>query len=88
MVEQQNARPKIISLSSGVGIERIPFLNGGMVLNDKVEKYLQDVLKLVIDTMKQKAVDFMTSIRTMTRLDWIDNNFAQLNLLINSIYWV
>jgi short-subunit dehydrogenase involved in D-alanine esterification of teichoic acids len=59
-----------------------------MVLNDKVEKYLQDVLKLVTDTMKQKAVDFMTTIRTMSRLDWIDNNFAQLNLLINSIYWV
>ena len=30
----------------------------------------------------------MKSIKTLGRLEWIDQNFAQLNLLINSIYWV
>jgi len=40
MIDVPNSRPKILSLSSGVGIEKITFINGGMILNDKVEKYL------------------------------------------------
>lgn len=35
-----NSRPKILSLTSSVGIEKIPFINGGIVLNGKVENYL------------------------------------------------
>jgi hypothetical protein len=35
-----NSRPKILSLTSSVGIEKINFINGGLILNGKVENYL------------------------------------------------
>lgn len=40
MEEIQNSRPKIKSLKSSVGIETIKFINGGKVLDGKVENYL------------------------------------------------
>lgn len=76
MIEIPNSRPKIISLTSSVGVEKITFIKDGLVLNDKVEKYLMDVLVLVTDTMKRKALDFMKSIKELKRLDWIDQNYA------------
>ena len=47
MKEIPDSRPKIISLKSSVGIEQIEFINEGMILEGKVENYLQEVLKLV-----------------------------------------
>lgn len=40
MVEIKDQRPKIISMSSIVGIEIVPFINGGLQLFGKVENYL------------------------------------------------
>lgn len=40
MTEIPNSRPKISALSSSVGVEKITFINDGLILNDKVEKYL------------------------------------------------
>ena len=88
MQEIPNQRPKILSLTASVGQEKIPFINDGLVLEGKVENYLQQILDLVTQTIKVKAKSSM-SIRSSTdRVKWIDQNFAQLNLLINSIVWV
>lgn len=40
MEEIENSRPKIKSLKSSVGIETIKFINGGKILEGKVENYL------------------------------------------------
>ena len=51
MEEIKDSRPRIISLKSSVGIEEITFIKGGLILQGKVETYLQDVLKLIQDTI-------------------------------------
>ena len=88
MEEIENQRPKIISLTSSVGIEKIKFVNEGIQLKGKVENYLQDVLNIVHETIHEKAKKSMELFKKMDRKEWIDQNFAQLNLLINSVYWV
>ena len=76
MEEIENSRPKIKSLKSSVGIETIQFINGGKVLDGKVENYLQDVLQLIRDTIYAKGNEFMKNYKTLSRVDWIDQNFA------------
>ena len=38
--------------------------------------------------MRKKAAEFLNKKSSMKRFDWINENFAQLNLLINSVVWV
>ena len=41
MVENgNNERPKIISMTSSIGIEKVVFVNNGLQLKGKVENYL------------------------------------------------
>lgn len=55
MKEIDNSRPKILSLKASVGVEEIKFINGGLVLEGKVENYLQDVLALITQTIQMKT---------------------------------
>ena len=88
MQEVEGQRPKIINLTASVGIEKIDFVGGGIQLQGKVENYLQDVLAVVSDTIRQKAKSSLTAWTQLSREEWINQNFAQLNLLVNSMYWV
>ena len=89
MEEQgENERPKILSMTSSVGIETVTFIKGGITLLGKVENYLQDVIEIIRETIKSKSRKFMANFKTMDRQEWIEKNFAQISLLINSIYWV
>lgn len=88
MQEIPGGRPKIISMTASVGVEKVTFIGGGITLEGKVENYLQDVLDVVTNSMVDKAKEFMRSKTGTDRIEWINKNYAQLNLLINSIFWV
>lgn len=84
------SRPTIKSWKSAVGIESIDFVNGGIQLQGKVEHYLMDVLKCMIDTLIQRTKDSKKDFQPGGdgRFQWIVKNVAQLNLLTNAIVWV
>ena len=86
-VIDEKQRPKIKALTSCVGIEKVTFVNDGIVLNGKVENYLQDVLDLITLSLKKKAAEFVRKSRN-DRAEWIEANYAQINLLLNSVHWV
>ncbi len=75
-------------MTASVGIEKVTFIGGGITLEGKVENYLQDVLDIVLNSMTTKAKEFMKTKSSTDRVEWINTNYAQLNLLINSIFWV
>jgi dynein heavy chain len=83
----QKGKPRILSLTSCVGVEKVVFVNNGMVLDGKVEDYLQQILDLLTLTIKMKAREFVAKPRT-DRIGWIEGNFAQVNILLNSVNWV
>lgn len=38
--------------------------------------------------MKQKTIEFISNKNSTDKVEWINKNYAQLNLLISSIFWV
>jgi dynein heavy chain len=83
----EKERPRIKALTSCVGVEKIEFFNNGVVLEGKVENYLQVVLDIITLSIKKKAEEFMAK-ASYDRVTWIEGNYAQINLLLNSVYWV
>ena len=53
-------------MTASVGVEKVTFVGGGIVLDGKVENYLQDVLDIVTNSMVSKAKEFM---KTKTTTD-------------------
>lgn len=52
MEEKGGQRPKITEMTASVGVECVKFVDGGIVLEGKVENYLQDILSLITNTIK------------------------------------
>lgn len=88
--EESEGRPKIVSMKSAVGVETLEFSNGGIFLKNKVEIYLQDVLKIIMQTLKDQAKIALSNFvqKGEGRKDWIEKNKAQLNLLVDNTMWV
>jgi dynein heavy chain len=104
MVDLGGDRPTITTMNSSVGVEKVTFLGSDQTrtLKDKVEIYLQEILKVIINTMKENAVktyeDFTQNLimeapkmgepASEKKVKWIDSNYAQLCLLVSSSGWV
>ena len=90
-VDSGEERPAAASLKSSVGKEELIFTEK-MVLRGKVEKYLGDLLKLMQDTLRTSAKSTIAgqkkSLSGEDRKNFIESNYAQLNLLADNVVWV
>ena len=96
-------RPTIISMNASVGKETVTFVPDEKAkLTGKVELYLQDILSIILKTMRENAKktwkEFNEGIgdevakkgekTSEKKIDWIKRNYAQLVLLISASGWV
>ena len=100
---ESGQRPTIISMNTCVGKEKVTFVSDPKAkLEGKVEIYLQDILDIVLKTMKEGAKktfkEYLASIMNEVvkegdrasdnKVSWIKSSYAQLVLLISSTGWV
>lgn len=83
--------PVIQSLNSVIGNEVVVF-HEEMGLVGKVENYLGDILKLIGETLRKstrKVIEgYSKDLEGEDRKSFIDNNYAQLNILADVVRWV
>ena len=102
-MKEEGERPTIVSMNASVGKETVTFVNHPKsTLKGKVEIYLQDILEVVLATMKDTAkktwkefaAGIITDIAKMgerasnAKVNWIKTSLAQNILLISSTGWV
>ena len=85
------ARPFITKMSSNVGTETLEFCKE-IQLVGKVENYLGDVLNLIRETLNRSLPGVLDGYNKEyegeDRKKFVDQNYAQLNMLANNIRWV
>nr|SYZ35238.1 PtDNAH9b [Paramecium tetraurelia] len=90
--ENDNERPFAKKMITCVGQEEVSLVKPLQLLN-KVETYLQAMIDSMIDTLRELAkksfgcYDSKTCQLQMDRKTWIDQDPAQIALLVNNIMW-
>jgi dynein heavy chain len=84
--ERGDERPIAKVMNTSVGIEDVPFTKPAQLLG-KVEVYLKDVISMMNKTLNELAVHSVKTFATMNRKEWIEQDPAQITLLVNNIFW-
>ena len=80
-------RPSAINIVSSVGVETVTFTKP-LKLEKKVENYLQDVIDRMRLSIKNIAADSLVRFKTKSKADWLQDDPAQVSLLVNLVSWV
>ncbi len=84
-LEESGDRPTVLSMKSGVGVEQVT-LTEKLKLVGKVEFYLHDMIKAMIKTLRDIATKSFENYTKMGRREWIEQDPAQITLLVNNIF--
>ena len=85
--EQSGSRPISLGMHSGVGKEYVPYA-AALKLEGKVEVYLQTAVDTMMKTLNEIAGKSFKSYSSMARDEWIQQDPAQITILVNMIMWV
>ena len=80
-------RPSAIGIESSVGKEYVEFCEP-LLLENKVENYLQDVIDRMRKSIKEIAADSLKRFQKKDKKDWLEDDPAQVSLLVNLVNWV
>ena len=80
-------RPSAMGIHSSVGKEYVEFCEP-LKLERKVENYLQDVIDRMRLSIKTIAADSLKRFAKKEKKDWLEDDPAQVSLLINLVNWV
>ena len=80
-------RPYATEIESSVGIEKVTFCEP-LKLERKVENYLQDVIDRMRLSIKTIAADSLKRFAKKEKKDWLEDDPAQVSLLVNLVNWV
>ena len=85
--ERGEDRPYAVNIISSVGKETLEF-SEPLKLERKVENYLQDVIDRMRLSIKTIAADSLKRFAKKTKRDWLEDDPAQVSLLVNLVNWV
>jgi dynein heavy chain len=80
-------RPSAMGIKSSVGVEYVEFTEP-LKLERKVENYLQDVIDRMRSSIKNIAADSLKRFAKKEKKDWLEDDPAQVSLLVNLVNWV
>ena len=80
-------RPSAMGIHSSVGKEYVEF-SEPLKLERKVENYLQDVIDRMRLSIKTIAADSLKRFAKKEKKDWLEDDPAQVSLLVNLVNWV
>ena len=80
-------RPLACGIHASVGKEYVPF-TAKLNLERKVENYLQDVIDTMRSSIKDIAADSLKRFAKKEKADWLEDDPAQVSLLVNLVNWV
>lgn len=80
-------RPSATGIHSSVGKEFVDF-TAPLKLERKVENYLQDVIDTMRSSIKNIAADSLKRFAKKEKADWLQDDPAQVSLLVNLVNWV
>jgi len=80
-------RPSAMGIKSSVGVEYVEFTEP-LKLERKVENYLQDVIDRMRSSIKNIAADSLKRFAKKEKKDWLQDDPAQVSLLVNLVNWV
>jgi len=87
-MDRVEGKPSTISsMTAFVGVETVVF-KGGLQISGKVESYIMDILNAVLSAVRIQADVSNKEYLSKDKVAWITDNYAQLNLLTNNIFWV
>ena len=76
-----------MGIESSVGVEYVEF-SEALKLERKVENYLQDVIDRMRLSIKTIASDSLKRFKKKEKADWLQDDPAQVSLLVNLVNWV
>jgi len=85
--EDGDERPQAMGIHSSVGKEFVDFCEPLKLVN-KVENYLDDVINRMRLSIKTIAADSLKRFMVKTKRDWLEDDPAQVSLLVNLVNWV
>ena len=80
-------RPTAIGMVAAVGVETVEF-HSRLKLENKIENYLQDVIDIMQETLRQKTVTSVKGAAIKTRVDWLYDDPAQITVVVSQVTWV
>jgi len=84
---EDGARPSCLGMHAGVGKEYVKFTDT-LKLDGKVESYLHKVIDVMRSSLRNIATTALNSLGSTPREQFIQQNPAQVCLLINVVTWV